>query len=95
MKRPQIMVEAALDGPPAINQLDVRIKTNRRGGGSSHVMERPSSGGKKTRNITIQGYVFSLGESAGKDSPVTLQVRVPQDLKRERVRIRLSALDLL
>jgi hypothetical protein len=74
----------------------VKIKSNSRQGGQSNLSERRSttSGNKTTRNVTIQAYEFERGEEA-KNAPLTLVVRYPQDVKRERVQFKLTALDLL
>lgn len=97
-RRPQMSVEAVLEGPPAISQLDVKIKLSGRNSGSSNLSDRRSSvtAAKTTRNLTVQAYEFAPhAQSAADDRPITLLVRYPQDLKRERVRIKLAALDLL
>ena len=62
----------------------------------SNMSERRSttSGNKTTRNITVQSYEFEMGSEA-KSTPLTLLVRYPQDVKRERVHFKLNALDLL
>src|SRR5208337_602204 len=59
-KRPQMTVEARLEGPAAVNQLEVKIKLSSRRGGSSNVSnQRATTSGKQTtRNLTIQGYEF-------------------------------------
>ena len=54
-----------------------------------------TSGGKTIRSISIQGYDFEMAPGSSSAEPVTLIVRIPQDAKRERVRFKLNALDLL
>ena len=79
-----------------VSQLEVKVKTSGRMGGQSNLSERRSkkSGDKTTRNITIQSYEFNMdGEAAG--GPLTLLVRLPQNVKRERVKFKLTGLDLL
>lgn len=95
-KKPQTRIEARLEGPAAVSQLEVKVKLSSRRGGSSNVSNQKSttSGGKTTRNFTLQSYEFEPGEM-GKSSPPTMLVRYPQDVKRERVHFKLSTLDLL
>lgn len=98
-KKPQTTLEARLEGPAAVNQLELKVKLSSKRGGSSNMSERQTStsGGKTTRNVTLQSYEFNMGEMGGGGSPtpLTLLVRFPQDVKRERVQFKLSALDLL
>lgn len=95
-RKPQTTVEARLEGPAAVNQLEVKIKLSSRRGGSSNVSnQRATTSGKQTtRNLTIQGFEFDPNE-VGKSNPPTLLVRYPQDMKRERVPFKLTTLDLL
>jgi len=95
-RKPQKTVAASIEGPKAVNQLEVKIKLSSRRGGQSNMSDRRSAtaGEKTTRNITIQAYEFELGEEAN-SAPLTLVVRYPQDVKRERVQFKLTALDLL
>lgn len=95
-RKPQKTVEASLEGPKAVSQLEVKIKLSNQRGGQSNMSDRRSttSGEKTTRNFTIQAYEFEMSEEAN-SAPLTLVVRYPQDLKRERVQFKLTALDLL
>ena len=95
-KKPQTMIEARVEGPAAVSQLEVKVKLSSRRGGSSNVSNQRSTtaGGKTTRNLTLQAYEYDPDE-VGKKSPTTLLVRYPQDVKRERVHFKLSTLDLL
>jgi hypothetical protein len=93
----QKTVEATLEGPLAVNQLDLKIKTRGRGA-QSHMTDRRSktSGDKTTRGVNVQGFDFDESAPAGGSSgPIDLIIRAPQDMKRERVQIKLTALDLL
>ena len=93
-KGPQTMIEARLEGPPAISQLDLKIKMPPRTG-SSNLSDRHTStaAGKITRDLTLHAYRSEPRGASG--GPVTLLIRSPQDIKRERVRFKLTALDLL
>jgi hypothetical protein len=95
-KRPQQRVEATLEGPKEVSQIELKIKLSGQGGGQSNMNERQSktAGGKTTRTVLIQAFEFQPDAPAG-NSPPTLLVRYPQDLKRERVQFKLTALDLL
>jgi hypothetical protein len=95
-KRQQRTVEASLEGPREVSQIEVKIKLSNRRGGQSNMTERRSStsGSKTTRNISVQAYEFEMGAAADSQPP-TLLVRFPQDMKRERVHFKLTALDLL
>jgi hypothetical protein len=97
-KNMQTTVDARLEGPAAVNQIEVKIKLTGQNS-SSNMSERQSvtAGGKTTRNITVSGYDFEMarmGQSKS-NAPVTLLIRYPQDVKRERVQFKLTALDLL
>lgn len=95
-KKPQTMVQARLEGPASVNQLDVKLKMTERNA-SSNLSDRRSttSGGKTIRSITVQGYEFNQERDDGTASTTTLVVRFPQDPKRERVKFKLTTLDLL
>jgi hypothetical protein len=95
-RKPQKTVEASLEGPKEVNQIEVKIKLSSRRGGQSNMNERRSttSGSKTARNITVQAYEFEMGGEAD-SGPPSLLVRYPQDVKRERVQFKLTALDLL
>lgn len=95
-KKPQKTIEATLEGPKEVSQIEVKVKLSSRRGGQSSMNERQSktSGNKTTRHITIHAYEFEMGGPA-ESGPLTLLVRYPQDVRRERVRFKLTALDLL
>jgi hypothetical protein len=95
-QKPQRTVEATLDGPKEVSQVEVRIKLGSRRGGQSNMNERRSktTGNRTTRNISVQAYEFEMGGQA-ESGPLALLVRYPQDVKRERVQFKLTALDLL
>jgi len=95
-KKPQTIIEATLEGPKEVSQVEVKVKLSNPRGGQSNMNARQSksSGNKTTRNITIQSYEFDMG-GARESGPPTLLVRFPKDVKRERVDFKLTALDLL
>ncbi len=94
----QKSVDATLEGPPIIAQLELKIKLHntRAGGASSHMYDRhnAASGNKRTRSVTVQGFEFDPNGGT-QSGPIDLIVRSPQDLKRERVQVKLTAIDLL
>jgi hypothetical protein len=96
-RKPQRMIEATLEGPSAVSQVELKVKTTTRRGGNSSMSERRSStsGNKTTRAITVHSYEFQMGPGENKPGPLVLIVRYPQDVKRERVQFKLTALDLL
>jgi hypothetical protein len=91
-KKSQSSVQVRLEGPPAVDQTELKIKRTSRSG-SSHTMQQQSSTRDKVtkRTLTVQSY----DHEGGGGGPVTLEVRQPQDAKRERVQFKLSGLDLL
>jgi hypothetical protein len=95
-KKPQKIVEASIEGPKEVSQIEVKIKLSSRRAGQSNTSNRrtATSGDKTTRSVTIQSYEFESGEET-KSAPLSLLVRYPQDVKRERVQFKLTALDLL
>jgi hypothetical protein len=95
-RMPQRTIEATLEGPAGVAQIELKTEVNSRQGGHSSTSERRSTtaGAKTIRNVTVQSYEFSMSEE-DKRSPLTLLVRFPQDTRRERVRFKLTALDLL
>jgi hypothetical protein len=95
-RKPQRTVEATLEGPKEVSQIELKIKLTNRQGGQSSMNERQNktAGNKTTRNITIQALEFEMGGTA-ESEPLTLLVRYPHDVRRERVQFKLTALDLL
>ena len=94
-RKPQKTVEASLEGPKEISQIEVKLKlSGRRGQSNMNERRSATSGSKTTRNITIQAYEFEMDGEAD-SGPPSLLVRYPQDVKRERVQFKLTALDLL
>lgn len=88
-------IQAQLEGPLAVRLLDLKLDLRGPQGGSRlSTLRTTTSGGKTTRTVRILGYQFDAARSESR-RPVTLLVRLPQDLKRERVRFTLRALDLL
>jgi hypothetical protein len=91
----QIQLQADLKGPPAIRQLDVQMHMPGNNQFNSNASDRRfrTAAGQSTRSIWVQGYAF--GEEGAATGQVVLVIRCPQDLRRERVTIKLKGLDLM
>jgi hypothetical protein len=91
----QKTVELTLSGSKEVSQIDFKLKIGNRRGPESNTNDRRTTTtlNKTTREVTVQRYDFERGADAG--AAPTLVVRYPQDLKRERVQFKLTALDLL
>jgi hypothetical protein len=91
-------VQANLAGPREINQLNFKIILSGPRSAQSRTSElrtrRGRNPGKTTRNIIVHGSEPQMGEEA-RSGPVTLLVRFPQDIKRERVQFKLDSFGLL
>ena len=96
--RRQTIVEARLEGPAAINQLEVQIKSSSRRARSSTTTNQRTTASDKvaTRNFTLRALGFERSQKGEgeKTSLPTLLVRYPQDMKRERLQFELTAVDL-
>ena len=75
-KKPQKIVEASIEGPKEVSQIEVKIKLSSRRAGQSNTSNRrtATSGDKTTRSVTIQSYEFESGEET-KSAPLSLLVR--------------------
>jgi len=94
-RKQRTTIRARLEGPADVNQLDLKVLQSGEMGRSSTTSGRTSNtGGKTTRQVTIESYDFGRGNTEKGVLP-PLIVRLPQDLKRERVKFKLTALDLL
>ena len=93
---PQTRVDARLEGPPAIGALELKLKLGGVDSGSSSMNDRRpvTAGGKTSRNITLRAFAFEPDDAGTGNRPITLLVRHPRDVKRERVQFKLTALDL-
>jgi hypothetical protein len=92
----QIQVQVQVTGPEAINRLDLKLTVPGNEEIHSYSSNRGSSGrsGTTTRTVDVQAYTYGM-ENEAAPGPVSLVVRYPQELKRERVRFTLRGLDLL
>ena len=96
-KKPQMQIACAVTGPAAIRQLDFKLKVPgaERFGENSNLSRDTTTGtgDQLTRTVTIMCYLFS---PTGGEPPLpsALAVRLPEDMKRERIKFTLKALDL-
>jgi hypothetical protein len=99
-RREQISALVEITGPASgIRQLDVKAKL---AGGDqenahSNARERnfKASGDQGTRNLAIEFYQFTSGnDPAPSTNDLSLVVRYPEELRRERVKFKVNALDL-
>lgn len=88
-------VDLRLSGPRDIGLLDLKLRQGRRPVRNANANDTspPATGTNATRQVSIQAYDYT-GRPAT-PQPYSLEVRFPRDTKRERVRITLTALDLL
>lgn len=95
-KSSQTTIEGTLEGPPEVQQLEVKAKTvEGRGYSSSYDRRVSTKDGKTIRSVYVQSFNYSGNESDAASKPAPLMIRLPQDPKRERVTFKLTALDLL
>jgi len=94
MKRGQMNIQLRFEGPPTVYRLEVRAKILGNDQFNSYSSGRQSGrkNGVTTRTITLQGY-GSFVEAPAPEA-IRLTVRFPEDVRRERVKFSLKALDL-
>ena len=91
-RKPQSSVQVRLEGPPEVNNLELKIKrTSRVGSSYTQQQQSVTKDNLTRRTLTVQSY----DHDAGSGGPVVLEVRFPLDFKRERVKFKLGPLDLL
>lgn len=94
-KNHQNSAQLEITGPRTIQRLDFKAKIPGAGQQmNSSVIERhfATKAGVSTRTISIEASAYGDEEATG---PMFIVVRYPQDLRRERVQFKLTALDLL
>jgi hypothetical protein len=96
-KNNMLDLQVRLKGPATVRNLKVAAKvpgTEQSSFGNSWDMNVKTTGGETTRNIRINASMFD--ENGAKASgPIQILIRYPQDLRRERVPLKLKGLDLL
>ena len=92
-KKNEYTIQAEIKGPPTVKRIDFQTKIPGidESNSSSNDRRLNTKAGISTRVIDIRVYNYSDQEPAG---PMVLVVRYPQDLRRERVQIKLTGLDL-
>jgi hypothetical protein len=92
-----LRIDAQLKGPPTVRRLEIQVKTGGMGDQfPGNVAERKfnAKGAESTRAISIVASLFTPDGSAV-SGPFTLELRFPEDLRREKISIKLKGLDLL
>jgi hypothetical protein len=92
-RKQQTTIRAQVTGSPAVKQLkfEAKIPGAEQAGSSVSDLKFSTHNHVSKRAFYLQSYNFGGGEAAG---PLTLVVRYPEDVLRERVRFKLTALDL-
>ena len=95
-KNRQLNIQAQLKGPRTVRQLEIQPKIPGSDRFSGSDMERSFrvTGTQATRTMMIRGYSYDQS-SAISSGGLVLVVRYPVDLRRERVKFKLTGLDLL
>ena len=83
-------------GPEELQHVEFRVEAPGVESLRSNEMRSSSTSraGKRTRTITIQVYAYGEELEPNQEVPLTLVVRQPDDIKRERVKFTLEAVDL-
>jgi hypothetical protein len=96
-KRMQSTCTIQVTGPDTIRQLEFKLQASdtERGGSTSNIQRDTTAakGKEKLRSLMLTHYSFNPAGSSPA-LPTTLVVRMPDDVKRERVKFTLKALDL-
>jgi hypothetical protein len=100
-KNRQFSAQIELKGPATIRQLEVTAhmpSDERFGSGmnNSSANERSfkTANGQSTRSLRLQAYAINFNDEPVNTNQPPLVIRFPQDVKRERVKFKLSGLDL-
>jgi hypothetical protein len=87
----QITIQADLKGPRAIRQLDLQCRIPGIKNLNSHVSEGQTT--DTSRSVNIMVYSYGAEDDISLDN-VTLTVRYPEEVRRERVQFTLRGLDI-
>jgi formylmethanofuran dehydrogenase subunit D len=97
LKNNMLLINGQFKGPPTVRRLDVQVKNPSAPDqvmGNANEVKFNAKGAESTRSISINASLFSpAGGSV--TGPFTLQIRFPEDLRREKISIKLKGLDLL
>ena len=93
IKNRQLNIQAQVKGPETIGrlQLQCRIPGNERFNAYSNDRSTSTKGNQSQRTVNISGYIPDAADGL---ASISLLIRYPEDLRRERVAFKLSALDL-
>lgn len=94
-RQSQMEIQATLTGPAGVRDIEISGPNSEDGMSNLHSYDSNVSTKDKltTRKVNISAYEFS-DQGTGVPKNVTLRLRSPQDLKRERFRFKLTGLDL-
>jgi hypothetical protein len=96
-KNNSLSLQVQIKGPATVKNLQVQAKvpgSEERSYGNSSDAGIKTQGAETTRTLRVNASIFN--ENGGKASgPYSLLIRYPEDLRRERVTIKLKGLDLL
>jgi hypothetical protein len=92
----QLEMTVKFEGPAEVAQIRIESKDARASGMNVHSydMQSRTVGNKTVRQVQVTGYNFSDRESSLTADGLNLVMRYPNDLRRERVKIKLNAIDL-
>jgi hypothetical protein len=101
-KNNMLRIDGQLKGPPTVRRLDVQVKipgapSQMMGNifmGNTNERKFKAKGAESTRSISINAPLFSP-DGGAISGPFTLRIRFPEDLRREKISIKLKGLDLL
>jgi hypothetical protein len=92
----QSSVQLKLTGPPAIREVDVEmVVSSRRGQANTSDRGLSTRGGQSIRSLQIDHYNYDQSGGWSVKGPISLRVRYPEDVRRERLQFVLRELDLL
>jgi len=95
-KRGQQNLQGTITGPPTIRQLDLKFTPANKDRGDSSAYDRnyKVKDGQATRTIQVTAYSYDAEDRKDNTPPPPLVIRIPEDPKRERVKVTLKGLDL-
>ena len=100
-KNRQFTAQIELKGPATIRQIELsaHLPGNERFGGgmdnsSVNELSFKTANGQSTRTLNLRAYAITMNDEPPATNQPPLVVRFPQDIKRERVKFKLSGLDL-
>jgi hypothetical protein len=92
----QLEMTLKFEGPADVGQIRIESRDARASGMNVHSydMQSRTTGNKTVRQVHVMGYNFSNRDTTLTPEALNLVMRYPNDLRRERVKIKLNAIDL-